>query len=142
MIYEKTGHYGMKTSIFQATYNSSEFMDSYHGVYTATFAWMHHLEIYRFYKEDFVLKYLSRLDGGSLIDLGSGSGIWSLLALKFSENLSSQAVDISKSSVQRAQKMALASEFSTRTKFSVGDATIYSSTNKFDAGICCLFRTP
>ena len=33
--------------------------------------------------------------------------------------------------------MALASEFSTRTKFSVGDATIYSSTNKFDAGICC-----
>ena len=45
MIYEKTGHYERNfEEVFQATYNSSEFMDSYHwGVYT-TFAWMHHLE--------------------------------------------------------------------------------------------------
>ena len=44
--YEKSGHYQYSSyqEVYDATYNQPEFMNLYHwGVYTTTFAWLHHL---------------------------------------------------------------------------------------------------
>ena len=76
--YERRGNYLNKSysDVFNRVYNNSEFMEFYHwGVFVSTFAWEHHIKIYDLYRNSF-LPCLNP-EGGRLLDLGSGSGIWS-----------------------------------------------------------------
>jgi SAM-dependent methyltransferase len=135
--YEKDLKYKNKSyaEVFAGVYSNAEFMELYHwGVFTTTFAWEHHLKINQYFHNNFV----SHLDdAGALLDLGSGSGIWSLLLLRNKKNWSSTGVDISEYSVSMANKLSSAADLLLKAKFIVDDALTYKVEKKFDAVISC-----
>lgn len=138
LAYEKRGAYQNKSyeEVYQSVYNNSEHMKFYHwGVYVTTFAWEHHLKIYQFFK-DYFLPLLPP-DKGSLLELGSGSGIWGLLLLNKLPSWKVKGIDISESSVDIAIKMTEINGFSQKTSYQVADALEYASAEKFDACISC-----
>jgi len=121
--------------VYTSVYNNAEYMALYHwGVFTTTFAWGHHLRLYQYFVEHFA----SRLsDRGELLDLGSGSGIWSLLTLKNKSNWHSTGVDISNYSVGMAKQLSLASGFENSANFIVEDALKHQTKEKYDAVVSC-----
>ena len=136
--YERRGNYLNKSysDVFNRVYNNSEFMEFYHwGVFVSTFAWEHHIKIYDLYRNSF-LAYLNP-EGGSLLDLGSGSGIWSFLTTYFSPQWISQGIDISEKSVELSTKMALSSGLNTKVTFKTYDALKYKGNKKYNAAISC-----
>lgn len=138
MEYERRGHYKSKTydEVYTSVYSDPEVMNRYHwGVYVTTFAWEHHLEIYEFYRREF----LKRLDpeSGSLIDLGSGSGVWSFMTLDALSNWSSKGVDISKRSVELASQMKFITGAGRRVDFLEEDALKFQGPKPGQAGISC-----
>ena len=138
MEYEKRGAYQNKTyeEVYKTVYGNSDHMQFYHwGVYTTTFAWEHHLKIYNFFK-DYFLPLLKK-DGGALLELGSGSGIWGLLFLNNLPAWNVVGIDISKSSVEIANKMREVTGFSQKTFYKINDALTYKDEKKYDAAISC-----
>ena len=136
--YERRGNYLNKSygDVFNRVYNNSEFMEFYHwGVFVSTFAWEHHIKIYDLYRNSF-LPYLDP-EGGRLLDLGSGSGIWSFLTTYFSPQWISQGIDISEKSVELSTKMALSSGLNTKVTFKTYDALKYKGNKKYNAAISC-----
>lgn len=137
--YERRGTYLNKSykEVFENVYNNPEHMKYYHwGVYVTTFAWAHHLKIYTFFRQYF-LPLLAEKNSGALLDLGSGSGIWSLLFLEQFPQWHSFGADISETSVEVANRMASVIEYADRAKFGVEDALLYTQENKFDAVLSC-----
>ena len=136
--YEKHHHYENNSfdEVYQKTYSNSEFMQLYHwGVYCSTFIWSHHLRIYQFFRQHFI-PLLKSSEPGCLIDLGAGSGIWHLLALRELPQWKVIAVDISQPSIDRSR--AMAALISDRTIEHVrADATKWSPGNPAQAGISC-----
>ncbi|QPJ65214.1 MAG: class I SAM-dependent methyltransferase [Candidatus Nitrohelix vancouverensis] len=138
MEYERRGHYPNKSydEVYKTVYDNPEFMDRYHwGVFVTTFAWEHHLEIYEFFRSAF----LPKLQGkeGRLLDLGSGSGVWSLLTLQDKKGWISQGIDISRHSVGIASAMAETAKASSQVRFSVADALEHQDESLYDAGVSC-----
>jgi SAM-dependent methyltransferase len=136
--YEATGKYQHTNfaEVYEATYSQSSFMNDYHwGIYAATFFWEHHLRLFEFFRDHFV----SRLDpaGGQLLDLGSGSGVWSLLLLAGQPAWTSTGVDISQTSVDLANHMARAVGADRRVGFVHGDALTFTHTQQADAVVSC-----
>jgi len=121
--------------VYASVYDNADYMALYHwGVFTTTFAWEHHLRLYQYFIEHFI-NLLD--DGGELLDLGSGSGVWSLLTHLNKKNWRSTGVDISEYSVEMAQKLSKSSSMDTRASFIVGDALNYQSKDTVDAVISC-----
>ncbi len=136
--YEARGYYLNKSyeDVFRSVYNNSSHMNLYHwGVYTTTFAWEHHLKLYRFFR-DFFLPLLNP-EEGVLLDLGAGSGIWSLLFLHNLQNWKCDGIDISQTSVALANNMAEKNGFPRRVQYKVQDALLYSAEYKYDSCISC-----
>ena len=136
--YERRGNYLNKSysDVFNRVYNNSEFMEFYHwGVFVSTFAWEHHIKIYDLYRNSFLPCLNPK--GGYLLDLGSGSGIWSFLTTYFSPQWISQGIDISEKSVELSTKMALSSGFNTKVTFKKYDALKYKGDKKYNAAISC-----
>ena len=134
--YERRGNYLNKSysDVFNSVYNNSEFMNFYHwGVYVSTFTWEHHIKIYDFYR-DYFLPLLNP-QGGRLLDLGSGSGIWSLLTTHFSPHWTSQGIDISEKSIELSTAMALNSGLNNKATFEAYDALKYKGNKKYNAAI-------
>jgi len=121
--------------VYASVYDNAEYMALYHwGVFTTTFAWEHHLELYQYFVEHFT----NRLgDSGKVLDLGSGSGVWSLLMQINKKKWLSTGIDISDYSVGMAQKLTAASGFADSADFIVGDALQYKAQEKVDAVISC-----
>jgi 2-polyprenyl-3-methyl-5-hydroxy-6-metoxy-1,4-benzoquinol methylase len=137
--YEKTGRYESSNfqEVYERAYSRPEFMQLYHwGVYTTTFVWHHHLRIYKFF-EEFFLPLLAKKPAGTLVDLGAGSGIWHLLALRQLKNWNVKAVDISAPSVERSRKMAETLNQASLIEHIVADATTWAPAMPADAGISC-----
>jgi len=135
--YEKNRNYVSKSyaEVYAGVYGNAAYMQHYHwGVFTTTFAWEHHLKIYKYFVEQFVGHLSER---GELLDLGSGSGIWSLLLLKNKRSWSSTGIDISEFSVNTAIQLSAAGGFPAQAKFIVGDALKYRLGKKADAVISC-----
>ena len=136
--YERHGNYLNKSysDVFNRVYNNAEFMGFYHwGVFVSTFAWEHHIKIYDLYRNSF-LPYLDP-EGGYLLDLGSGSGIWSFLTTYFSPQWISQGIDISEKSVELSTTMALSSGLNSKVTFKKYDALKYKGNKKYNAAISC-----
>jgi 2-polyprenyl-3-methyl-5-hydroxy-6-metoxy-1,4-benzoquinol methylase len=137
MVYEQTGHYENASfeDVYKVAYGDPEFMSDYHwGVYVTTFAWEHHLALYRFFRNDF----LSKLeDNARIVDLGAGSGIYNLLAMHARKNLRVTAVDISPTSTEEAREMAKKLGFGDRAEHVCADATTWKPPVDCDAGISC-----
>lgn len=136
--YERDGHYENKTyqEVYEKAYDNAKHMNLYHwGVYVTHFAWFHHLKIYQFFKDHFLPKL--QLSDGKLIDLGSGSGIWSMLASTIIDNWAISGIDISETSVDASLKMAQKIGIGNNVRYAVGDALSYTDNEQFDAGISC-----
>lgn len=135
--YERRGHYANKSyaEVEKAVYGNPAHMQFYHwGVYATTFAWAHHLAIYRFFQQ----RFLSRLpQHGRLIDFGCGSGVWSFLSTEALPDWSSTGVDISETSIGIATGMAASMGVQDRVEFVCADATAIAFDEPFDAGVCC-----
>lgn len=139
--YEQSGHYQYSSyqEVYEATYNQPEFMNLYHwGVYTTTFVWLHHLELYRLYRDDFLKKLLPGENAQlSLLDLGCGSGIWHFLAHHLIDSINTTAIDISETSVALTKKMAATVFADKSTQYAVADAITWKTDSLFDAGVSC-----
>jgi ubiquinone/menaquinone biosynthesis C-methylase UbiE len=138
MAYEKSGKYRYNSyrEVYDATYNNSPHMQKYHwGVYVTTFAWEHHLLIYRIFKEMFI----SRLDKDNIniIELGSGSGIWGFLVMSHLPDSRITGIDISSTSVHIARDMAVKNHFGNRSNYMIEDALAFKGDREYDAGISC-----
>jgi len=136
--YCSRGHYKNKTykEVYDSVYNNDEYMEFYHwGVFATTFCWKHHLEIYEFFKTRFLQKYAK--DCQTMVDFGSGSGIWSLSSARFLEEVQITAIDVSKSSLKIAESLAMGSNLAERISFKVGDALSFHAEDKFSAGVSC-----
>jgi len=121
--------------VYEKAYSNQEFMDLYHwGVYTATFVWLHHLKIYRFFEEAF-LPELEPDQKGQLLDLGAGSGIWHLLALERLRDWAVTAVDVSQPSIVMSARMAATLPFTAQIEHVCDNAVRWASPKAFDAGI-------
>lgn len=136
--YEKRGTYKNKTyaEVYQSVYDNSGHMQYYHwGVFTTTFAWEHHLKIYGVFR-DYFLPLLSG-DGGSILELGSGSGVWGLLLLGKLGNWTLDGIDISRKTVELAVEMTRKTGFAGRVNYLVDDALAFQGAKKYDAAISC-----
>ncbi len=131
--YEVDKIYKNKTyeEVYRTVYSNPAHMELYHwGVFLTTFAWEHHLKIYDFFIKQFIAK-LS--DNGKVLDLGSGSGVWSLLLLHNLNNWTTTGIDISETSVNNANKMAIVTEFEGKATFLENNALTYCENQKFNA---------
>ena len=136
--YERRGSYMNKSydDIFDRVYNNPKFMNLYHwGVFVSGFAWEHLIKIYDLYRKSF-LPCLNP-EGGRLLDLGSGSGIWSFLTTHFLPQWTSQGIDISEKSVELSTAMAENSGLGSKIKFKTCDALKFKGNEKYNAGISC-----
>lgn len=135
--YEKRGAYLNKSyaEVLEKGYSNSAFMKFYHwGVYVTTFAWEHHLHIYTFFKNYF----LPIIDeSGSVLDLGSGSGIWSFLLINKKKNWHSTAVDISETSINQSNLMSNLIGLGDKISFIKDNAVDFQGKIKFDSVISC-----
>ena len=140
--YEGTERYQYSTydEVFKTTYGNAEFMNLYHwGVFTTTFGWQHHLELYSFYRDHFLDQLISNAPDGriQLLDLGCGSGVWHFLAHRFLPAIETTAVDISERSIELTKEMA-AKIFTDKTiNYELSDALEWQNEIEFDAGISC-----
>lgn len=135
--YEKDRKYKSKSyaEVYAGVYDNAAYMENYHwGVFTTTFAWEHHLKLYKYFVEHFVDQLG---ESGELLDLGSGSGIWSLLLLRNKMGWRSTGIDISEYSVNTASQLSSAAGLSTKAGFIVEDALKYKLGKKADAVISC-----
>lgn len=136
--YERRGNYMNKSynDVFDRVYNNPKFMSLYHwGVFVSTFTWEHHIKIYDLYRKSF-LPCLNP-EAGRLLDLGSGSGIWSFLTTHFLPQWTSQGIDISEKSVELSTTMAESSGFDKKVQFKARDALTFKGTEKYNAAISC-----
>jgi SAM-dependent methyltransferase len=135
--YEKTRRYQNTTfaEAAQAVYFNDEWSHDYHwGVYATTFAWPHHVELWRFFRDQF----LSRLEPkGMAVDLGCGSAVWSCLLAADLHDWQATGVDISPRFVELASALAEAAGLSSRVAVSLNDALTWAPNRQFDAGISC-----
>ncbi|MEO9340439.1 class I SAM-dependent methyltransferase [Mesorhizobium sp. SB112] len=137
--YEKSGRYENSSfaEVFSKAYSDPEFMQLYHwGVYTTTFVWTHHLRIYKLFESQFV-PLLKNVSGGSLVDLGAGSGIWHLLSLQNVPSLSVSAVDVSEPTIERSKNMAKTLGYGDKITHHVADALTWKPDAPAQAGISC-----
>ena len=126
--------------VYRRVYGNSEFMKYYHwGVYATTFAWPHHLQIFELFRDRFLFGNLQP-DVRRVVDLGCGSGLWSLLAIDYLPHLKFDAIDISETSSRLAAEMARAIGHDGRIKVHCDNALTWggdAETEQFDAGISC-----
>lgn len=136
--YEVEGKYESKKydEVFELAYNSQSFMNDYHwGVFVITFAWHHHLNLYSFFKKEFIDVYCQ--DCKNLIDLGTGSGVWHHLFLEDISDCQVTAVDISSTSIELSKKMASKIYSEKRVKYIVDDAMRYKGDIAYDIAMSC-----
>lgn len=138
MKYEKTEQY-MNASyedVFKNVYDNAEFMEMYHwGVYITTFAWEHHLELHQYFNDSFLNLLPDEVLSG--IDLGAGSGIWSMFIADRNKKWTTTAVDISEKSVALTSQFIACNDFSCNITMKANDALTYKTDNLNDFGVSC-----
>ncbi|MBP2316256.1 class I SAM-dependent methyltransferase [Azospirillum soli] len=124
--------------VHSQTYADPRFMNDYHwGVYVTTFAWEHHLHIYEFYRDQFLGRLRRSASAGKIIDLGCGSGIWSMLALARLESWKSTLVDISPTTLALTRRTVQCTGLADRVDAHQADAMSFRDGAPYDAGISC-----
>ena len=136
MRYERDRHYLNKSyeEVYKAVYNDSGYMSHYHwGVYAATFLWPHHLQLYRYFRDQF----LPLIRGATVLDLGCGSGVWGLLALDQRAAAAVHGVDMSQTSIDWARGLSAKVGLAEKTTHVVGDGLTFRGEARYGAGISC-----
>lgn len=129
--------YSNYAQVRSSVYSNVEVMNKYHwGVLVTTFAWAHHLDLYDFFVRSF-LGRLSEGPTGAVAEFGSGSAIWSILAMSALPEWRARAVDISETSVLHSREMVNRSGLGERIDVAQADALIYFPAESADAAISC-----
>jgi len=138
MEYEVRGSYPDRTyaQVFSEVYGNPRAMAKYHwGVFCSTVAWEHHLRLLDLFERDFLPRLPAR---GDLIELASGSGVWSALTVQDRPGWSGLGIDISATSVTAANALAQAAGLGQRLRFIEGDAMAADpGAGLAQAGISC-----
>lgn len=138
ILYEKTEKYKNSSyqEVYDSTYNNSEHMSLYHwGVFVTTFAWEHHLHLYQFYRDSFLIRIKEAAQ--NIIEFGSGSGVWGMIGmLQLQDNSKLTGLDISETSVKLAIEMSSLNGFK-QNNYIVNDALTYNNKTKYDHAISC-----
>ena len=135
--YERLGRYkhSKYDEVYAQVYDNPDFMEKYHwGVYVTTFAWEHHLRLYKFFR-DYFLSLLPQ--GGELLELGAGSGIWAMLTLRHRPNWRVVGVDISTTSVKNANGLIQVNGLADQIRLEQGDALTYERPIPADVVVSC-----
>jgi 2-polyprenyl-3-methyl-5-hydroxy-6-metoxy-1,4-benzoquinol methylase len=135
--YERAGRYRHSAydEVRAAVYDNPEYMERYHwGVYVTTFAWEHHLRLYRFFR-DYFLEILP--PEGEMLELGAGSGIWAMLALLRRPAWRVRGVDISATSVSHANGFVQANGMAERISCERADAVTHRRPEPADSVMSC-----
>lgn len=135
--YERLGRYrhNKYAEVYAKVYDNRDHMEKYHwGVYVTTFAWAHHLRLYKFFRDCF-LNLLSQ--GGELVELGAGSGIWAMLTLRQRPHWRILGVDISSTSIEHANRMVQVNGLADRMVLKRGNALTYERSTPADAVVSC-----
>jgi SAM-dependent methyltransferase len=144
--YEKKGRYPNRSyaEVYENVYDNDEFMVSYFwGVFVTTFAWAHHLPLANAFLHRFLPKVSAKSSSPRIVDLGCGSGLWSMLALDRLSDATSDAIDISTFSAREARSMSASLGLDSRLHVHQADALNWqpdqdvSSEGTYDAGISC-----
>ena len=134
---QKTYYNKSYQNVFDSVYNNPECMLKYHwGVYVTTFLWVHHLQIFKYFRDEFLPLLLSS-HKKALLELGSGSGVWGLLSLTYLNNWNITGVDISSTSIGIASAMAELNGFRARVNYVLEDALKYRTSKPYGAGLSC-----
>jgi len=135
--YERLGRYKHSNydEVYTEVYDNPDHMEKYHwGVYVTTFAWEHHLRLYKFFR-DYFLDLLPQ--AGELVELGAGSGIWAMLTLRQRPHWRVVGIDISNTSVKHANRMVQVNGLGNQVVFERGDALTYERSAPADAVVSC-----
>lgn len=136
LAYCKSGAYKNKSyaEVYKSVYDNDSFMSYYHwGVFATLFLWPHHLQLYGFFRDRFLAEYVP--NSGNVLDLGSGSGIWSILTADHLSNVTVHGLDISKTSLEVSTSLAKAAKVDDRVTFEIGDALQHLGSETYNAGI-------
>lgn len=137
MQYEKDKKYKFDNYDFvnENVYQNKDFMGSYHwGVYVTTFAWEHHLVLFDFFNRYFLPKIKNKK---TMLDLGAGSGIWSVLCHMNSPECKITSVDISERTVALAKDFLKVNHFEKNINFIKDNALTIKPVQKMECGISC-----
>jgi 2-polyprenyl-3-methyl-5-hydroxy-6-metoxy-1,4-benzoquinol methylase len=140
MMYERSQKYQNHVfrEVYDSVYGNDDFMSKYHwGVYVITFAWEHHLKIARFYRDEFICRLSSLQQKIRLLELGSGSGLWGMLARNYLNCLDVEGIDVSVKSVKIAQRMVACNGMQSHINYTAGDAIQYRCVERHDAVVSC-----
>lgn len=138
--YETRGHYENSSyeEVRRHTYDNAEFMKDYHwGVYVTTFAWPHHLQIMQLFQSMFLSYLTVSSPAPQLLELGSGSGVWSLTALQSAPHLRATLVDISQTSVDLSKRLIARTSHTAQMNVHHDNALTFQPKELADAGISC-----
>lgn len=130
-IYEKTGSYERKKqkNILNELYLAKELMGDYHwGMLATLFCWSHHLMLVNSFLSRFV-PYFDKKGPKNIIDLGCGSGVWSILAMEEWENTEAEFVDISPFSLSETKLTIDALSLNDRISLHESELTRFESSN-------------
>ncbi len=134
--YERRGSYQYSTfdDANARVYQQADYMSSYYwGVFAILFCWSHYVELMDF----FLLRFVSQLQSGRILEVAPGHGAWGLLAIKNKPGLFLEGWDISPTSLEITPLMAEGAGLANRAHYMIGDATkIQPAGFKFDAAIC------
>lgn len=134
--YERRGRYENSSfsEVRKVTYDDAGFMATYNwGVMASNFAWPHHLEIYRFFRDQFLPRLAEAR--GRLLDLGAGTGMWSLLALEAAPDLRGSLVDLSPAAVALSRRLFEGAGLADRVDHHHHDALAFELDEPAEAGL-------
>lgn len=129
VVYERCGRYPAESqdAIRSHLYDNDEFMRDYHwGMFSTLMCWSHHLDLVDFYQTRFIDAFSGK-EPAHLLDLGCGSGVWSLLALDSWMRTKADLVDISPYSVAETRRSIAALRMSDRADVHLADVLSFSS---------------
>jgi 2-polyprenyl-3-methyl-5-hydroxy-6-metoxy-1,4-benzoquinol methylase len=131
--FAKTGAYSNQSidQANRAVYSNPEVMNAYmHGVALSQFLWENHYKMFNFFCQE-ILKSKGRVK--KYLEIGVGHGLFLSQALNVFKKATSQALDISETSLAIAKKiLGGLSEDYHRVEFINRDVMSYSSSLKFD----------
>lgn len=87
----------------------------------------------KYYTDTFLKNFVAKTSKGRLLELGSGAGVLSMLALDYLKNWQALGVDISETSVKQANEIAEVNKFNNRVKYVLGNALEFVGESEFDA---------
>lgn len=131
--YDKTGSYPCRNhgDANEAVYQSDESMGQYMASMLLTeFLWPHHLEIFEFYRKEFIANYSGI--GKSMLEIAPGHGLLGRVLMEKCPQSTLTGVDISPFAVKMSRRMAAMHPQVHGATYEVGDGVRWEAEKSYD----------